>query len=119
MIAIDLCKVNYQTLLITYPEYLIKNTNHASKEKKIKSECDYIEFGNNRLNYKCKECGKRCTKLISEAVRNFPTIYQFCKGDLNKFALLLRKGIYPYEYMDSWEKFNETLISPKEAYYSE
>ena len=32
---------------------------------------------------------------------------------------MLRKGVYPDEYMDSWEKFNETSISPKEAYYRE
>ena len=32
---------------------------------------------------------------------------------------MLRKGVYPYEYMDSWEKFNETSIPPKEAFYSE
>ena len=28
--------------------------------------------------------------------------------------LLLRKGVYPYEYMDGWDKFNETSISSKE-----
>ena len=32
--------------------------------------------------------------------------------------MLQRKGVYPYEYMYSWEKFNETLRPPKEAYYS-
>ena len=36
-----------------------------------------------------------------------------------KFVLLLRKGVYPYEYMDSWERFNETLLPPKKAFYSE
>ena len=61
---------------------------------------------------------KKCSKLINEAITNFPITYQFCNGDRNKFALLLRKGVYPYEYMDSWEKFNETSIPPKEAYYS-
>ena len=25
--------------------------------------------------------------------------YEFCNGDINKFILLLRKGVYPYEYM--------------------
>ena len=39
-------------------------------------------------------------------------------GDHNKFALLLRKDVYPYEYMDDWEIINETSIPPKEAYYS-
>ena len=31
--------------------------------------------------------------------------------------MLLRKGIHPYEYRDSWEKFNETL-QYKKAFYS-
>ena len=28
------------------------------------------------------------------------------------------KGIYPYEYMDDWDKFRETVLPPKEAFYS-
>ena len=32
--------------------------------------------------------------------------------------LLLRKDIYPYEYIDSWERFDEKTIPPKESYYS-
>ena len=31
---------------------------------------------------------------------------------------MLRKGIYPYEYMDSWEKFNEASLPSKEDFYS-
>ena len=34
-------------------------------------------------------------------------------------VLLLRKGVYPYEYIDSWEKFNEISLPPKEAFCSE
>ena len=45
-------------------------------------------------------------------------MYQFCNGDLNKFILLLRKCVYSYEYMDSWEKFDETTLSPKETFHS-
>ena len=33
---------------------------------------------------------------------------------VNKFVLLLRKGVYPYEYMDSWEKFDENKLPPKD-----
>ena len=65
-----------------------------------------------------KNAEKKCFKLINEAVKNFPIMHQFWKGDLNKFLLLQRKGVCPYEYMYSWEKFNETLRPPKEAYYS-
>ena len=89
------------------------------EKNNIKSECKFIEFKNNRLNYKCKECGKRCFKSINGLIKKFPIVYQFCKGDLNKFVLLLRKGVYPYEYMDSWEKFNETSLPDKESFYSE
>ena len=32
---------------------------------------------------------------------------------------MLRKGVYPYEYMDSWERFNETSLPDKKAFYSE
>ena len=35
-----------------------------------------------------------------------------------KFSLLLRKGVYSYEYMDDWEKFNETILPEKEEFYS-
>ena len=32
--------------------------------------------------------------------------------------MLLRKGVYPYENMGSWEKFDETTLPPKKAFYS-
>ena len=32
--------------------------------------------------------------------------------------MLLRKGVYPYEYMDSWKKSDETTLPPKEVFYS-
>ena len=32
--------------------------------------------------------------------------------------MLLRKGVYSYEYKDDWEKFNETALPEKEEFYS-
>ena len=46
-------------------------------------------------------------------------MYKFCDDNLNKFVILLRKGVYPYEYMDSWEKFNETSLPAKIDFYNE
>ena len=42
----------------------------------------------------------------------------FCKDDLKKIVQFLRKGVYPYEYRDIWEKFNETSLPDKEAFYN-
>ena len=38
-------------------------------------------------------------------IEKFLNTYQLCNKDLNKFDLLLRKGVYPYKYMDSRKKF--------------
>ena len=38
--------------------------------------------------------------------------------DLAKYKLLTRKGVYPYEYMDSWDRFNETRLPPIDKFYS-
>ena len=32
---------------------------------------------------------------------------------------MLRKGIYPYEYIGEWKKFNETALPEKEDFYSD
>ena len=40
----------------------------------------------------------------------FSNTHKFSNHDSNKFILLLQKGFYSYEYMDAWEKFNETSL---------
>ena len=54
--------------------------------------------------------------LVAVLIEKFPNTYQFCNKDFNKFMLLLRKGVYPYKYMDSWERFNETELPPKKRF---
>ena len=44
--------------------------------------------------------------------------YKFSNNDNNKFILLLRKDVYPYEYMDHSKKFNETSLPGKEDFYN-
>ena len=94
-----------------------KDCKTCIEKKKIKSEYEFIEFKNNRLNYRCKECNATCAKSINDLTKKFPNTYQFFNGDLNKFVLMLRKGVYLYEYMDRWERFNETSLSPKKYFY--
>ena len=84
-----------------------KECKSCKERKNIKSKCDFIKFKNNRRHYKSKKYGKRCSMSTNWLIKKFPIVYQFCKNDLNKFVLLLKKGVYPYEDMDCWEKFNE------------
>ena len=96
-----------------------KDWKTCIERKNIKSECEFIGSKNNRLNYRCKEGNGTSTKPINELIKTFPIMYQFSNGDLNKFVLLLRKRLYSCEYMDSWERFNETSLPPKKDFYSE
>ena len=95
-----------------------KECKSCEERKKIMSECNFIGLKNNRLHYKYKECSDESYKSRNGLIKKFLNTYQFCNGDLNKFVLLLRKGVYPYEDMDSWEKFNETSLPNKKAFYS-
>ena len=96
-----------------------KDCKTCMDRKNIKLECDFIQFKNNRLNYRCKESKRTSGKLINGLIEKFPSVYQFCDAYRNKFVLLLRKGVYPYEYLDSQERFDETSLPDKEAFYSE
>ena len=55
-------------------------------------------------------------KLVSNLPReSLKYTSQIFKG--KKLNLVARKGVYPYDYMDSFDKFNEKL-PPKEEFYS-
>ena len=64
------------------------------------------------------KCNDNLHIPINGLDKKFPNTHQFCSRNVNKFALLLRKGIYPYEYMNRWGKFNKNTIPNKEAFYS-
>ena len=51
-------------------------------------------------------------------IKRLYNTYQLSKNDINKFKLLLRKGVYPYQYMDSWKRFNETELPSKDQFYN-
>ena len=52
---------------------------------------------------------------------NKPEAFQITthyEPDHQKRGLLMRKGVFPYEYMDSWERFEETQLPPAHSFYS-
>ena len=99
-------------------EIYIKECKGYQESRKIKSACNFIGLKKNKLNCEWKEYKVRWLKPINRLIKKFPNVYQFCNGDINKFVLLLRKGVYPYEYMDSWKRFDETSLPERKALYS-
>ena len=92
---------------------------HGDKCFDCKSDLSYMKVIDETLIFRCFNCKKNYKKEINkELIKRFASTYTFCNNDLNKFVMLLRKGVYPYEYMDGWDKFNETSIPNKELFYS-
>ena len=75
---------------------------HNNKCADCKSCLDYIKTKNEKLILKCFNCEQYYKKNFNkELIKRFKSAYEFCNKDLNKFILLLRKGVYLYEYMDN------------------
>ena len=100
---------------------------HNNKCTDCKSNLDYIKT-NEKLILECYNCKQRYKKKFNkELIKRFASTYEFCNNDttgsssserVNKFVLLLREGVYPYEYADTWEKFSEISLPSKEDFYS-
>ena len=83
------------------------------------SSLDYMITKDEKLIFRCFTCKKNYEKDFNkELIKKFANTYNFCDNDVNKFILLLRKGVYPYEYMDNWERFDETSLPDEESFYS-
>ena len=52
-------------------------------------------------------------------ITKFSKTYEFCNGDINKCVLSLRKGVYPYEYMDNWNDLLKHHCLIKKSFHSE
>ena len=80
---------------------------------------DYISTKDNQLIFKCIKCSKNHEKYSNKnLMKKFENTCEFCNEGIIKFILLLRKGVYPYEYMDSWKKFDENVLPNKKQFYS-
>ena len=45
-------------------------------------------------------------------------VVKMTKNDIIKTDLLTEKGVYPYDYMNTFDKFNEEQLPSKEQFYS-
>ena len=101
---------------------LVDNLSEGIHNKKCvdcNSCLDYIKIKNKKLLLKCFNCNAYYRKKFNKyLIKTFKNTYSFCNNGINKFVLLLRKCVYPYEYVDNWERFSEISLPSKEDLYS-
>ena len=106
------------TLFSSLVDYLSDGL-HNNKCVDCKSILEYMKVDGAFLIFKCLNCNKNFSKdFDKDLISRFSSKYNFCKGNINKFILLLRKVVYLYEYMNSWERFNESKLPDKKDFYS-
>ena len=99
---------------------LIDNLSEGIHNNECTDCLDYVRSTKSeKLILKCFNCKQYYKKKFNkELIKRLASTYELCNKDLNKFILLLRKGVYPYEYMDNWERFDKTSLPNKESFYS-
>ena len=75
---------------------------HNNRCVDCKSCLDYMKNKDEKLIFRCFNCKKNYEKDFNkEFIKRFVNTYNFCNNDPNKFILLLRKGVCPYDYVDN------------------
>ena len=81
----------------------------GEKEVVVKRELCFIDS--------FKFMGKSLDELVNNLdEKDFVNTNKFYTGE--QLKLLKRKGVYPYEWLDSIDKLNETQLPPKKAFFS-
>ena len=93
---------------------LVDNLSEINNKEPKNKLTDSMRFMIDSLSLSIDKVSEIDRKISYDAlIGKFYNTYQLCNKDLNKFALLLRKGVYPYEYMDSWKRFKEESLPDK------
>ena len=67
--------------------------------------------------YKGLPCNNNYSNKIDEKLKKrFKNTFEISNNDINKFILFLRKVVYPYEFMEDWENFNEAKLPEKKSF---
>ena len=118
---IDYCRfmnMSLDKLVDNLSEINIKTCLSCKERNKTTQYYKFIKLDKNRLMYKCLNCNDKSYKSLQPLIDKFPNTHRLSKNN-DEFILLLRKGVYPYEHMDNWNKFNDSIPLGKDKYYSE
>ena len=87
-------------------KYIDKNGEEKPKEITLRF-IDSIKFMSSSLD-----------SLVDNLAHGVGEFFGFENYSDHQHGLLIRKGIYPYEYMDNWDRFEETALPPASSFYS-
>ena len=94
------------SIKVVVDKYIDKNGVEKEKEIELRF-IDSFKFTSSSLD-----------SLTTDLVHGGKKLLGFEEYTPKQYELLVKKGIYPYEYMSKWDKFEETRFLPKEAFYS-
>ena len=101
-------KEDYISFSIKFPVDSFIDRNGEEKDKLIELRfIDSFKFMSSSLD-----------SLTKNLVRGGKKLFGFEDYSELQYDLLTRKGVYPYEYVKSWDRFNETQYPPISAFYS-
>ena len=87
-------------------KFIDKAGNEKSKEIELRF-IDSFKFMSSSLD-----------SLVNNLAKGGHEFWGLEKHSPKQKELLIRKGVYPYEYMDSWDKFEEKRLPSKDEFYS-
>ena len=87
-------------------KYIDKNGGERSQEITVRF-IDSIKFMSSSLD-----------SLVNNLALGGREFFGFENYSNHQRGLLIRKGIYPYECMDNWRRFEETTLPPASSFYS-
>ena len=105
------CIPNNEEKYISFSKTIVTG-QYTNKKGEVKYKTFKIVFKDS-LKFMSSSLGVLVNNLPKDAFKNLLNYFTPKQAEILK-----QKGFYPYEYMDSEEKFNDTKLPPREAFYS-
>ena len=105
------CIPNNEEKYISFSKTIVTG-QYTNKKGEVKDKTFKIVFKDS-LKFMSSSLGALVNNLPKDAFKNLLKYFTPKQAEILK-----QKGFYPYEYMNSEEKFNDTKLPPREAFYS-
>lgn len=116
------CIPNNEERYISFSKNIVVDEYYCTKDKKTKKILFEIRFLDT-IGFMATSIEKLVENLASECKdveslrKEFPNTSEHFKDD-EQFKLMTQKGIYPYDFIDTYEKLNINYLPEKKEFYS-